>query len=646
VSFTVSTTPLYGISLDVPEGGLVFPARGLGYAVEPLTVTVTNTGNESTGVLAVALDGDDADSFTVSPGTVGSIESGGTGTFTVRPNTGLGVTIYETVVTVDGTAHESLAKSFNVGFRVIPERTEIATAVELAKIGGEYPLTGTYMLVNDLELDEWVPIGNEETPFTGTLLGNGKTVTVNSFASAYMRGDRTRKYIGILGYVTDGTVEDLAVHLNMPEEQKMWAQEGDNSGYAANQYVGAVAGYALTTEFTGITLSGSIRLNKTDATSLYLGGLCGYMDTGTVRDVDSSLELDGQATRPSSGDASVGGFFGAGYGITVMDSSISGKVSGYSNWNEASVGGVLGCIYRASLIGEEKPKAEFHFLRIAASAAGEGSICKGNEQTYAVYTNSVTTGGLAGSFYDGDIKECYSTGPVTCKSYAQHGAQRVYAGGIVGHFGRAEITDCYSSGNIISEGKQGGNGGVTVAGGIVGYLYGGPTTIRRSYAAGMLTAICRDSASTRPHAGGIVGHLMGSSVEEENNRIENCAGLVTKITWKEFATDEIILRRIANFGKKTGSSSPGRDVDEHYPETNFLVNNIGNKDIVIDYQPNTAQMAKMPEVTLSKGPNAKDGADCAAKPVQSVFTGLDWDFSTVWKMGADGYPVLQWQVFD
>jgi hypothetical protein len=38
-----------------------------------------------------------------------------------------------------------------------------------------------------------------------------------------------------------------------------------------------------------------------------------------------------------------------------------------------------------------------------------------------------------------------------------------------------------------------------------------------------------------------------------------------------------------------------------------------------------------------------DGADCTAQPDQSVYTGLGWDFSTVWKMGGEGYPVLQWQ---
>jgi hypothetical protein len=43
------------------------------------------------------------------------------------------------------------------------------------------------------------------------------------------------------------------------------------------------------------------------------------------------------------------------------------------------------------------------------------------------------------------------------------------------------------------------------------------------------------------------------------------------------------------------------------------------------------------------GPNAKGGKNCDAKPAQSVYEGLGWDFVNVWKMGTDGYPVLQWQ---
>jgi hypothetical protein len=49
------------------------------------------------------------------------------------------------------------------------------------------------------------------------------------------------------------------------------------------------------------------------------------------------------------------------------------------------------------------------------------------------------------------------------------------------------------------------------------------------------------------------------------------------------------------------------------------------------------------EVTPEPDADGLDGADCIAKPGQSVFAGLGWDFASVWVMGGDGYPVLRWQ---
>jgi hypothetical protein len=44
-----------------------------------------------------------------------------------------------------------------------------------------------------------------------------------------------------------------------------------------------------------------------------------------------------------------------------------------------------------------------------------------------------------------------------------------------------------------------------------------------------------------------------------------------------------------------------------------------------------------------EGGDKVDGAGCDAKPAQSVYEGLGWDFTGVWKMGGSGCPVLKWQ---
>ena len=52
----------------------------------------------------------------------------------------------------------------------------LTTGEELRAIGEAYPLSGNYMLANDITMSGvWSPIGNSENPFTGIFDGNGYT---------------------------------------------------------------------------------------------------------------------------------------------------------------------------------------------------------------------------------------------------------------------------------------------------------------------------------------------------------------------------------------------------------------------------------------------------------------------------------------
>lgn len=111
----VDTLTSTDMDLTVPY---VFPAATVGYsAIDAKEVTVTNTGDEATGQLSVALSGGKASSFTVTPSTIDSIENTNeTATFTVAPNTGLSPGEYNATVTVSG--RNIVAQSFNVSFTV------------------------------------------------------------------------------------------------------------------------------------------------------------------------------------------------------------------------------------------------------------------------------------------------------------------------------------------------------------------------------------------------------------------------------------------------------------------------------------------------------------------------------------------------
>jgi uncharacterized membrane protein len=121
VSFTVNPAPTYSINLSQMTA-YQFPSAAFDYEAQTAKrVTITNTGNQPTGSLSVALSGADSGAFTRSPATVASLAAGGTAAFTVVPNIGLEVGTYTATVTVIGDnsgASVPITASFNVSFTV------------------------------------------------------------------------------------------------------------------------------------------------------------------------------------------------------------------------------------------------------------------------------------------------------------------------------------------------------------------------------------------------------------------------------------------------------------------------------------------------------------------------------------------------
>jgi len=71
------------------------------------------------------------------------------------------------------------------------EGIQISSQEDIAKIGvaGTHPLSGTYVLTNNITLTNWTPIGASATPFTGKFNGNRKTITLNGFDSTVLSGN-------------------------------------------------------------------------------------------------------------------------------------------------------------------------------------------------------------------------------------------------------------------------------------------------------------------------------------------------------------------------------------------------------------------------------------------------------------------------
>ena len=190
VSFTVTVAPTYGITLD-KNGTETFADAGFGYGAQtPMTVKVTNSGNQPTGALTAALSGTNADSFELLTASINSIAAGGDGTFTVAPKTGLAIGAYTAKVTVSGGGNIT-AKNFDVSFTV--KALSFTDAPELTLEPDNAKITYTWHASNpaaDSYDVYWkagsgltaAQIKNGGTKITGATSGGSITGLINSAA--------------------------------------------------------------------------------------------------------------------------------------------------------------------------------------------------------------------------------------------------------------------------------------------------------------------------------------------------------------------------------------------------------------------------------------------------------------------------------
>ena len=193
----IEPAPSYGIGLS-QSGTHTFPSMTVGYVSNtPLTVTVSNTGNQPTGELTVVLSGDDADSFALSKTNISDIPLSGSDTFTVAPVMDLDEGSYIATVTVSG--DNDISAGFTVRFTVEAEAAVTVTSVTIktapTKInytaGDALDLTGLVVTLHksdstteDVVFTSFADKGISVSPANGDLLAVTDTkVTITHAAS-------------------------------------------------------------------------------------------------------------------------------------------------------------------------------------------------------------------------------------------------------------------------------------------------------------------------------------------------------------------------------------------------------------------------------------------------------------------------------
>jgi hypothetical protein len=521
----------------------------------------------------------------------------------------------------------------------IGDYIEINSGAQLALIGMDnaYPLNGTYRIPGgtaDITVTNWMPIGTPEKPFTGSLAGNGTTVIrINSFAPAAFSETAA---LGLFGYVKGSVrqaaeLKDLKVEIPPSGTETLDNQEA--------HYAGGLAGYGEHLAITGCSVSGIMKW-KHKANSLYSGGIAGYLKNGKITNSASAVTVESEGYS----EAYSGGILGYAAGSLALSAcSVTGDIIAKAEGHNSSAGGIVGYILGTSnstvslcaasgnvSLTPATDRLAMFYCGGVVGYAGSGSAGTGDAgQSGAIVEKSRYTGGtvycknaypyaggVIGYNYTGStVRECYAEGTVTAE-----GTNLPYAGGVAGYISAmAKVENSYSRSavNALSTSKQ------ALAGGIAGAI-AKPSLLSKCYAAGAVSARINGSSEAgmggslgvpaAANAGGISG-----SIYFANPKVEKSAALNSSVAGTDTGSGGTLrVYRIGGLSELEGSPVAENNIAwRAMPVTGGAVND--------------------------KGPDGQDGEDCDAKPAQSAYAALGWDFAAVWKMGGDGYPQLKWE---
>ncbi|HIU98280.1 MAG TPA: InlB B-repeat-containing protein [Candidatus Limadaptatus stercoripullorum] len=343
-------------------------------------------------------------------------------------------------------------------------------AVRMALNGDDEKLKAEYASAEftfsaPVEANDWTPLFDESLPFTGSVEGNGFSVTISGAADE-------NGLFGLFGMLS-GSVNDLVVRATLntaPTAKTAFiggiaaiAKDAEINGCAAHitiaeniafpgtVYIGAAAGASK----GGLTISG-IHLDegsaapdttyRTDAkamtagASAYIGGITGgsYNTIMNGGSVSSALAVVSAAIN-AAGDVYAGGLIGNSQGFTVTECYADTNLT--VTGSTVYVGGLAGrsntgLFSRSSCVGGS----------VAAKITATGSVvyagglvghngaaidnCRADIAISASATSELLAGGVAGITDNHDIDSCYITGSITATGSGKSSA--VYAAGVFG----------------------------------------------------------------------------------------------------------------------------------------------------------------------------------------------------------------------
>ncbi len=398
----------------------------------------------------------------------------------------------------------------SVAANYTPEGTAITDAAGFAAMTAD----GSYYLANDITIDATWNAGAavsstyaDNTAFTGTLDGNGKTITTTAPLFANLQG--TVKNLTIDGAIADSTLHNANLSMwtkGTATVENVLTKADINAGKSS----GGIFGYCATGSYITIT---NCQNDANITCSDQVGGMVGYIQDYTI--TVTNCVNNGNLTTSN---------YGAG---------IVGRVGRDAATAPQTLGTFTNCVNNGKVVG-----AKGQTSGILGYLVGDAVIT--DCVNYGEIVNeTAAAGGIFGAH--GNFEGTCALTVDNCVNYGTIKGVSLVAG-IAGRHGRAvqyaegsyRISNCVNYGDVIAVATEGYTGTMYV-GGITGYSYGGSKLPNGVINCVNLGDISSDSTNSTGavYVAGIIGYVNALGFEAQNNINAgniSCTGNTTTVT--------------------------------------------------------------------------------------------------------------------
>ena len=197
-------------------------------------------------------------------------------------------------------------------------------------------LNGNYVLVNDLDLsscDDFITIGTENHPFTGSFDGNGHTIS-NLTVSPNPEYDLSNYYaIGFFNYTTNATIKNIKL-INIDFNVKNDIVNTEDAHFLT---VGGIVGVASNSTIFNCCTSGSIFSSAEKGSFVRVAGIVASADESSIINCYSSCNLFGSAAKQNT---MVGGIVAWLYSTNIEKCYFSGSINAGCDTSYTYCGGI------------------------------------------------------------------------------------------------------------------------------------------------------------------------------------------------------------------------------------------------------------------------------------------------------------------